>query len=290
MDAARQAAYIHMSISPLAGQPAESASLIDPPRLIADYYAIHPDPAVAAQRVSFGTSGHRGSASQGSFNEQHILAITQAICAYREQARIGGPLFLGIDTHALSEPAFATALEVLAANGVEVMIAPRGSYTPTPAVSHAILSHNRGRSEGLADGIVITPSHNPPDSGGFKYNPPHGGPAGIEITASIESLANEFLERGLAGVRRVRFENALHASTTHQHDYLNNYVGDLAAVVDMEAIRQAGIHIGVDPLGGAGVDYWPAIAGRYNLNLKTIRDEVDPTFRFMTLDWDGKIC
>ena len=212
-----------------------------------------------------------------------MLAITQAICHYRKRKNISGPLFLGIDTHALSEPAHASALEVLAANGIEVMLAKNHAYTPTPAISHAILTYNRGRTEGLSDGIVITPSHNPPESGGFKYNPPHGGPAGIEITASIESLANEFLERGLAGVRRVRFENALHASTTHQHDYLNNYVGDLAAVVDMEAIRQADIHIGVDPLGGAGVDYWPAIAGRYKLNLKTIRDEVDPTFRFMTL-------
>ena len=278
-----------MKISPLAGKPAPPSVLVDIPRLVTAYYTLIPDSAVPTQRVAFGTSGHRGSSLETSFNEWHVLAITQAICHYRKRQNISGPLFLGIDTHALSEPAHASALEVLAANGIEVMLAKNHAYTPTPAISHAILTYNHGRTEGLSDGIVITPSHNPPESGGFKYNPPHGGPAGIEITASIESLANEFLERGLAGVRRVRFENALHASTTHQHDYLNNYVGDLAAVVDMEAIRQADIHIGVDPLGGAGVDYWPAIAGRYKLNLKTIRDEVDPTFRFMTLDWDGKI-
>jgi phosphoglucomutase len=278
-----------MKISPLAGKPAPPSVLVDIPRLVTAYYTLIPDSAVPTQRVAFGTSGHRGSALETSFNEWHVLAITQAICHYRKRQNISGPLFLGIDTHALSEPACASALEVLAANGVEVMLAKNRAYTPTPAISHAILTYNRGRTEGLSDGIVITPSHNPPESGGFKYNPPHGGPAGVEVTASIESLANEFLEGGLAGVRRVRFENALRASTTHQHDFLNNYVNDLAAVVDMDAIREAGIHIGVDPLGGAGVDYWPAIAERYKLNLKTVRDEVDPTFRFMTLDWDGKI-
>ena len=202
---------------------------------------------------------------------------------------ISGPLFLGIDTHALSEPAFASALEVLAANDVEVMIAGKGDYTPTPAISHAILTYNRGRSEGLADGIVITPSHNPPDSGGFKYNPPHGGPAGVEITSSIESLANEFLKNNLAGVKRIRLEAALRAPTTHRHDFLNSYVEDLASVIDMAAIRAAGIHMGVDPLGGAGVNYWAAAAERFKLNLETVRKEIDPTFRFMTVDWDGKI-
>ena len=263
--------------------------LVNIPRLITAYYSQIPDAAVATQRVAFGTSGHRGSSLETSFNEWHVLAITQAICHYRKRQNISGPLFLGIDTHALSEPAHASALEVLAANGVEVMLAKNSAYTPTPAISHAILTYNRGRTSGLSDGIVITPSHNPPESGGFKYNPPHGGPAGVEITTSIESLSNEFLENDLAGVRRVRFENALRAPTTHQHDFLNNYVGDLAAVVDMDAIRAAGVHIGVDPLGGAGVEYWPAIAERFKLNLKTVREEVDPTFRFMTVDWDGKI-
>lgn len=278
-----------MKISPLAGKPAPPSMLVNIPRLITAYYSQIPDAAVATQRVAFGTSGHRGSSLETSFNEWHVLAITQAICHYRKRQNISGPLFLGIDTHALSEPAHASALEVLAANGVEVMLAKNSAYTPTPAISHAILTYNRGRTSGLSDGIVITPSHNPPESGGFKYNPPHGGPAGVEITTSIESLSNEFLENDLAGVRRVRFENALRAPTTHQHDFLNNYVGDLAAVVDMDAIHAAGIHIGVDPLGGAGVEYWPAIADRFKLNLKTVREEVDPTFRFMTVDWDGKI-
>ena len=278
-----------MKISPLAGEPAPSSMLVNVPRLVTAYYTQIPDSTEATQRVAFGTSGHRGSALEASFNEWHVFAITQAICHYRKQQNINGPLFLGIDTHALSEPAYASALEVLAANGVDVMLAKNGAYTPTPAISHAILTYNRGRTEGLSDGIVITPSHNPPESGGFKYNPPHGGPAGIEVTTSIESLANEFLENGLAGVKRTRFENALRACTTHQHDFLNTYVNDLAAVVDMDAIRETQIHMGVDPLGGAGVDYWAAIAERFKLNLETVRKEVDPAFRFMTVDWDGKI-
>ena len=287
-----------MPISPLAGQPAESASLIDPARLIADYYAIHPDPGVAAQRVSFGTSGHRGSASDGSFNERHILAITQAICAYREQARIGGPLFLGIDTHILSEPAFASALEVLASNGVETRIAmarpgPAGlvdvGYTPTPAISHAIIHYNRGGAAARADGIVITPSHNPPEDGGFKYNPPHGGPADSAITKFIQDLANTLLEGKLAGVKRVSLDSAMKAVTTKRHDFIGEYVSRLGRVIDMDVLRDSGIKMGVDPLGGAGVHYWNPIAERYGLNLEVVNQTVDPTFRFMTLDWDGKI-
>ncbi|MDE2366135.1 MAG: phosphoglucomutase (alpha-D-glucose-1,6-bisphosphate-dependent) [Betaproteobacteria bacterium] len=278
-----------MKISPLAGEPALPSMLVNVPRLVTAYYMQIPDPVVTAQRVAFGTSGHRGSSLETSFNEWHVLAITQAICHHRKQQNISGPLFLGMDTHALSEPAYASALEVLAANGVHVMLAENDAYTPTPAVSHAILTYNRGRTEGLSDGIVITPSHNPPEGGGFKYNPPHGGPAGVEITTSIESLSNAFLKNNLTGVRRIRFENALRASTTHRHDFLNSYVGDLAAVIDMDAIREAGIHMGVDPLGGAGVDYWPAIAEHFKLNLDTVRREVDPAFRFMTVDWDGKI-
>ncbi len=241
------------------------------------------------QRVVFGTSGHRGSSFDRSFNEWHILAITQAICLYRRQQKIDGPLFLGIDTHALSRPALASALEVLAANGVDVMLAEKDDYTPTPVISHAILTYNRGRKTGLADGIVITPSHNPPESGGFKYNPPHGGPAEGEVTSWIEAKANEFLANNLNGVKRISFEKALSSSTTHQHDYLTTYVEDLQNVIDMDAIRDSGITLGVDPLGGAGVHYWGPIAERYGLNLKVVNDVVDPTFRFMTLDWDGKI-
>jgi phosphoglucomutase len=287
-----------MPISPLAGQPAESASLIDPARLIGDYYAICPDPGVAAQRVSFGTSGHRGSASDGSFNERHILAITQAICAYREQARIGGPLFIGIDTHILSEPAFASALEVLAANGVETRIAlprpgPAGlvdvDYTPTPAVSHAILHFNRSAAAAKADGIVITPSHNPPEDGGFKYNPPHGGPADSGITKFIQDLANTLLEGKLAGVKRTPLDTAMKAATTKRHDFIDEYVSGLGTVIDMDVLRDSGIKLGVDPLGGAGVHYWNPIAERYKLNLEVVNQTVDPTFRFMTRDWDGKI-
>jgi phosphoglucomutase len=263
--------------------------LVNVPKLITAYYTESPDPSVPEQRVAFGTSGHRGSAFEKSFNEWHILAITQAICLYREKQKIEGPLFLGMDTHALSVPAFRSALEVLAANGVDVMIAERDEYTPTPAVSHSILTYNRGRKTGLADGIVITPSHNPPDNGGFKYNPPEGGPAEPTVSDWIEAKANEFLKNGLLGIRRVSFERALRASTTHRHDYLDAYVGDLGNVIDMDAIRDAKISLGVDPLGGAGVHYWGPIAERYGLNLTIVNDAVDSTFSFMTVDWDGRI-
>ncbi len=278
-----------MPISPLAGQPAPPANLVNVPRLVTQYFAERPDPHVPEQRVLFGTSGHRGSALLRSFNEWHILAISQAICVYRQQKGIDGPLFLGIDTHALSEPAFTSALEVLAANGVNVMIAPESDYTPTPAISHAILKYNRGRQKGLADGIVVTPSHNPPEDGGFKYNPPHGGPADSQTTAFIQKLANEFLENGLASVKRVQYEKALHASTTHHHDFIAEYVKDLRQVLDLDVIRDSKIKLGVDPLGGAGIHYWGPIGDRYGLNLTITNDAVDPTFRFMTLDWDGRI-
>jgi phosphoglucomutase len=278
-----------MTVSPFAGKPATPAMLVNVPKLITAYYADTPDPSVPGQRVAFGTSGHRGSALDAAFNEDHILAISQAICLYRAEHAIDGPLFLGMDTHALSVPARASALEVLAANGVTVMIAEGDEYTPTPAVSHAILTYNRGRKTGVADGIVITPSHNPPHDGGFKYNPPHGGPAEREITAWIETKANAFLEHGLRGVKRIPFKRALRASTTHRHDYLGAYTSDLATVIDMEAIRGAGIRLGVDPLGGAGVHYWGPIAERYGLDLTVVNDAVDPTFRFMTVDWDGQI-
>ena len=276
-------------ISPLAGKPAPSSILVDVSKLVTAYYAEVPDPEVAAQRVAFGTSGHRGSAFDVAFNEWHVLAITQAICQYRTWQSIDGPLFLGIDTHALSQPACASALEVLAANGVEVMLAMNDEYTPTPAISHAILTHNRGRSEGLADGIVVTPSHNPPGDGGFKYNPPNGGPAGQEITDWIQAAANRFLEARLEGVKRVTHAKALAASTTHRHDFLNTYVADLSSVVDLELIGSSKLRLGVDPLGGAGVHYWAAIAERFQLDLTVVSDAVDPTFRFMTLDWDGQI-
>lgn len=278
-----------MKVSPSAGKPAEASMLVNVPRLVTAYYTEVPDPAVAEQRVAFGTSGHRGSSFKKAFNEWHILAISQAICLYREQKKIDGPLFLGMDTHALSEPAQASALEVLAANGVEVMLAEGDEYTPTPAISHAILTYNRGRKTGLADGIVITPSHNPPPDGGFKYNPPNGGPAEAAVTAWIEAKANEFLENGLLGLKRIPFEKALRAPTTHRHDYLNTYIADLANVIDMDAIRGAKINMGVDPLGGAGVHYWAPIAERYGLNLTVVNDAVDPTFRFMTVDWDDQI-
>jgi phosphoglucomutase len=278
-----------MKVSPLAGKPAETSMLVDVPRLITAYYAEAPDPSAPEQRVKFGTSGHRGSAFDKSFNESHILAITQAICLYRERQKIDGPLFLGMDTHALSVPAFSSALEVLAGNGVEVMLAEKEEYTPTPVISHAILTYNRGRKTGLADGIVITPSHNPPHDGGFKYNPPNGGPAESAVTAWIEAKANEFLEKGLLGLKRISFEKALRSPTTRRHDYLNAYVSDLGNVIDMDAIRDAKISLGVDPLGGAGVRYWGPIAERYGLNLTIINEVVDPTFRFMTVDWDGQI-
>jgi phosphoglucomutase len=278
-----------VKISPFAGKPAEPAGLVNVPRLVTAYYAESPDFSVPAQRVAFGTSGHRGSAFEKAFNEGHILAITQAICLYRKQQKIDGPLFLGMDTHALSVPALASALEVLAANGVEVMIAKGDEYTPTPAVSHAILTYNRGRNEGLADGILITPSHNPPEDGGFKYNPPNGGPAEIDITGWIEAKANEFLQAELRGVRRITYEKALRSSTTHRHDYLDAYTKALGEVIDFEAIRGAKISLGVDPLGGAGVHYWEPIAERYRLKLAVVSEAVDPTFGFMTVDWDGKI-
>ena len=281
------------NISPLAGQPAPYASLVNVPRLVSAYYSGRPDASVAAQRVAFGTSGHRGSSFDDSFNEWHVLAITQAICDFRKQKGIDGPLFLGIDTHALSTPAFASAVEVLAANGVELMLSKDDEYTPTPAVSHAILVYNRGRKigpgSGLADGIVVSPSHNPPESGGFKYNPPNGGPAGTDITSAVEAAANAMLANGLAGVKRMPLAQALKASTTHRHDFLNNYVEDLVSVIDMDAIRGAEVEMGVDPLGGAGVNYWAAIGARYKLKLTVLNPEVDPTFRFMSLDWDGRI-
>jgi phosphoglucomutase len=278
-----------MKASPCAGKPAEASMLVNVPRLVTAYYTEAPEHSVPEQRVAFGTSGHRGSSLKKSFNERHILAISQAICLYREQKKIDGPLFLGMDTHALSVPALTSALEVLAANGVEVMIAQGDEYTPTPAVSLAILTYNRGRKTGLADGIVITPSHNPPHDGGFKYNPPNGGPAESAVTTWIEAKANEFLDNGLLGLKRTTFEKALRAPTTHRHDYLNAYTADLANVIDMDAIRTVKINMGVDPLGGAGVHYWGAIAERYRLNLKVVNEVVDPTFRFMTVDWDGQI-
>jgi phosphoglucomutase len=277
------------NISPLAGQLAPASILVNVPRLVTAYYAEHPDASVVAERVAFGTSGHRGSALERTFNEAHILAITQAICSHRLADAITGPLFLGIDTHALSEPAFVSALEVLAANGVEVMIDHERGYTPTPVISHAILRYNRGRTGGLADGIVVTPSHNPPDDGGFKYNPPTGGPADTAITGWIEQTANALLADGLRAVRRMPYDRARRASTTHLHDYLSPYVDDLGTVVDMERIRSAGVRVGVDPFGGAGVRYWPAIIARYGLAATVVNDTVDPTFRFMTVDWDGKI-
>ena len=272
-----------MKLSPLAGKPAPAAMLVNVAKLVTAYYTAVPDPSVVEQKISFGTSGHRGSAFSRSFNEWHVLAITQAICQYRKQQGIVGPLFLGADTHALSEPAFASTLEVLAANGVEAMLANNGEYTPTPAVSHAILTYNRGRDKGLADGIVITPSHNPPDYGGFKYNPPNGGPADPLVTGWIEAKANEFLKDGLKGVKRMSFEKALRAATTHWHDYLNAYVNDLGNVIDMDAIRGAHIGMGVDPLGGAGVHYWGSIAEHYGLQLTVVNDDVDPTFRLFRL-------
>lgn len=276
-------------ISPLAGKPAPKDVLVDVDGLLAAYADIRPDPSSPAQRVAFGTSGHRGTSLAGSFNEWHILAITQAICDYRLKESVTGPLFIGFDTHALSQPAFRNALEVLAANGVEVMSSKGGEFTPTPAISHAILVHNRGRESGLADGIVITPSHNPPDNGGFKYNPVNGGPAGTDITAWIQNQANHYLESRLAGVKRVPFAQACAAASTRTHDYLDAYVSDLANVIDFGAIRAAGLKLAVDPLGGAGVHYWAPIAERYKIDLSVVSEEVDPRFAFMTVDWDGKI-
>ncbi len=278
-----------MTISPYAGKPAVPALLANIPKLITAYYTLVPDSQVREQLVQFGTSGHRGSSFNTSFNEWHILAITQAICLYRAANHISGPLYIGADTHALSDPALASALEVLAANKVETMLAKDDDYVPTPAISLAILKYNQGRKDGLSDGIVITPSHNPPTDGGFKYNPPNGGPAGEEITSWVQNKANELLAAKLAGVKRVSLRQALAAGTTHYHDYRQQYIDDLSSVVDLDLIRSSGIHIGVDPLGGAGVHYWQPIADKYKLNMTVVNTEVDPTFRFMTVDWDGQI-
>jgi phosphoglucomutase len=278
-----------MNVSPKAGQPVDSGMLVNVPRLVTAYYSQRPDPAIAEQRVAFGTSGHRGSAFDTAFNEAHILAITQAICLYRRKQGIDGPLFLGIDTHALSEPAFATALEVLAANGVPTMIDEGDGYTPTPAISHAILTYNRGRATGLADGIVVTPSHNPPEDGGFKYNPPTGGPADSATTQWLQDTANGLLTSALDGVKRMPYQRARKASVVRRHDYIGSYVSDLAHVVDLDLVRGSTISLGVDPLGGAGVHYWTAIADRLKVALTIVSDVVDPTFRFMTADWDGRI-
>ena len=278
-----------MKISPLAGRIAPPEILVNVSKLVTAYYSEIPDVAVPGQSVAFGTSGHRGSSFDKTFNEYHVLAITQAICLYRKEQGVNGPLFIGIDSHALSEPAFVSALEVLAANEVEVMISAGGEYVPTPAISQAILVYNQGRTTGLADGIVITPSHNPPNGGGFKYNPTNGGPADTAVTGWIEKQANHFLQQGLQGVKRIPFERARRASTTHSYDFLNNYVNDLGNVIDMDAIRSAGVRMGVDPLGGAGVNYWGAIAERYRLDLDVLNQHVDSTFRFMAVDWDGKI-
>ena len=276
-------------VNPLAGKLVPASMLVDTPRLITAYFTGKPDPAVASQRVAFGTSGHRGSAFANAFNENHILAISQAICLYRAKRGIDGPLFVGADTHGLSTPALASALEVFAANGVEAMIDDRDGYTPTPVVSHAILSYNRGRTSGLADGVVITPSHNPPEDGGFKYNPPNGGPADGDVTSEIERTANDFLKNGMAGVKRIPLARALKAATTHRHDYIGPYVADLGNVVDMAAIKAAGVKIGIDPLGGAAVHYWRPIIEAYGIDATIVNEAVDPTFRFMTLDWDGKV-
>lgn len=278
-----------MSVDIHAGKIAEPSMLANVPRLVTQYYGLHPDVSAKAEKVAFGTSGHRGSSASSSFNEDHILAITQAICLYRKQEGTTGPLFLGMDTHALSEPAFATALEVLAANEVDVMIDQDLGYTPTPALSHAILRFNLGKTAGLSDGIVITPSHNPPEDGGFKYNPPSGGPADTSATKWIEDKANSLIAGGLREVKRVQFENALQAATTHRYDYISGYVGELGQVIDLSAVAAAKLKLGVDPLGGAGVAYWPRIAEQYKLDMEVVNTNVDPTFRFMTVDWDGKI-
>ncbi|SFO84237.1 phosphoglucomutase (alpha-D-glucose-1,6-bisphosphate-dependent) [Pseudomonas borbori] len=276
-------------IHPLAGKPAPAELLVDIEQLLAAYFDLQPDPGVAAQRVAFGTSGHRGSSLAASFNQWHVLAISQAICDYRNAQGIAGPLYIGADSHALSQPALDTALQVLAANGVQTMISAGGEFTPTPAISHAILVHNRGRSTGLADGIVITPSHNPPDSGGFKYNPCNGGPADSDITNWVQNRANALLEDGLKAVKRMPLAQARQAASTHTHDYLAAYVGDLGSVIDFDIIRAAGLRLGVDPLGGAGVHYWSRIAERYGLDLQVVSQVIDPQFAFMSLDWDGQI-
>ncbi len=278
-----------MPLHPLAGKPAPSSILANIPRLIAAYSADKPDPTVREQRVAFGTSGHRGSSFKRSFNEAHVLAVTQAVCDYRVAQHTTGPLYLGMDTHALSKPALASALEVLAANHVDVMIDRDGGFTPTPVISHAILVHNRGRTAGVADGIVITPSHNPPEDGGIKYNPPQGGPADTQVTKWIEERANALLSAHLSGVKRIPYEQASRATTTHPYDYIAAYVGDLGNVVDLAVVKSAKLKLGVDPLGGSGVAYWNPIAERYGLDIEIVNPAVDPTFRFMPLDWDGKI-
>ncbi len=278
-----------MTIHAFAGQPAPPSILVDTDKLVSSYWAEKPDPCVREQRVSFGTSGHRGSSFKRSFNENHIAAIMQAVCEYRAAQHTAGPLYLGKDTHALSEPAFATAIEVLAANGVDVMIDRHNGYTPTPVISHAILSYNRGRISGQADGVVITPSHNPPEDGGIKYNPPSGGPADTRITKWIEDRANALLAANLEGVKRLPIEHARRASTTHRHDYIEAYVSDLHNVIDMDAITSATLKLGIDPLGGSGIAYWHPMTERYRLNIENVNPTIDPTFRFMPLDWDGKI-
>jgi phosphoglucomutase len=280
---------VSAKINPLAGKTVEASMLANVPRLVTAYFASKPDPSVPAQRVAFGTSGHRGSAFNHAFNETHILAISQALCDFRRNRGITGPLFIGIDTHALAEPALASALEVFAANGVEVMIDEHDGYTPTPVISRAIIAYNKGRENGLADGVAITPSHNPPEDGGFKYNPPNGGPADTDITAEIERAANGLLEDDLRGVKRIPYDRARKSASVHRIDYIGPYVADLANVLDMDAIRASGVKIGIDPLGGAAVHYWQPIIERYRLAATIVSDAVDPTFRFMTLDWDGKI-
>jgi phosphoglucomutase len=276
-------------VNPAAGKPVAPDQLANIPRLITAYFASKPDPADPAQRVSFGTSGHRGSSLKNSFNEDHILATTQAICDYRHGAGLTGPLFVGIDTHALAEPALVSAMEVFAANGVDIMIDERGGYTPTPVISHAILTYNKGRTAALADGVVITPSHNPPEDGGYKYNPPHGGPADTDVTAKIEKSANLYLENALKGVARLAYERARKSRSVHLHDYIGPYVSDLGNIVDMALIKSSGVNIGIDPLGGAAVHFWQPIVERYGIKASVVNDLVDPTFRFMTADWDGKI-
>jgi phosphoglucomutase len=275
--------------NPAAGKPVDPAALANVPRLVTAYFAGKPDPADPSQRVAFGTSGHRGSSLRNSFNEDHILATTQAICDYRRDIGLSGPLFIGIDTHALAEPALASAVEAFAANGVEIMIDDRGGYTPTPVISHAILSYNKGRTAGLADGVVITPSHNPPEDGGYKYNPPHGGPADTDVTAIVEKNANRYMAAGLKGVARMPYDRARKAQSTHLYDYVSPYVADLGNIVDLALVKSAGVNIGIDPLGGAAVHYWQPIIERYGVKATIVNDAVDPTFRFMTAAWDGKI-
>jgi len=278
-----------MTTSPLAGRPPDPSTLIDVDHLVSAYYEDEPDPSIGEQRVSFGTSGHRGSSTARTFNEAHVLAISEAVCRYRRSQGIDGPLFLGRDTHQLSEPAFRTILEVLSAHDVEVAIDAAGGFTPTPVISHAILTHNRGGGDPIADGIVVTPSHNPPEDGGFKYNPPHGGPAGTDVTSWIEREANELLDAALDGVRRVAFERAIDGPTVHRRDYVSAYVDDLPAVVDLDAIRDSGLRLGVDPLGGASLAFWEAVAERHRLDLTIVNEALDPAFSFVPVDWDGKI-